>query len=89
MSTSSDGEKGEIGHSQESADLFVTWTSQVPTRRRFAPLPGAKHKVLKYFAFEADDDRIENSTIAFCQVMNCSAKIAYSKNTTDLSKHLE
>ena len=72
--------KGEVEHSQESADLFVIGTSQVPTCCRFVPLPEAKSKVWKYFAFEADDnDRIENNTIVLCHVMNCSTKIAYQR----------
>ena len=77
----------------ENADctVIVTETSQAPTRRRhFILLPGAKSKVWKYFAFEADDNgRIQENSVVYCQVMNCNAKVGYSKNTTNLSKHLE
>ena len=77
--TSSNDEDAEA----ENADctLIVTEKSKAPTRHRcFIPLPGAKSKVWKYFAFEADDNgRIQDNSVA----------VGYSKNTTNLLKHLE
>ena len=49
-------------------------------------LPGAKSKVRKYFAFEADDDnKILNNSVVICQVENYNTRIGYSKNATNLS----
>jgi len=79
-------DEAEADNSQENAEVIVIGTSQ-GSIHHFILLPGAKWK---YFAFEADDsDRILNNTTVFCQLINCGAKIGYSKNTTNLSKHLE
>ena len=79
---------------EEEHNISVTGTiasqSSTRTRSHFIPLPGAKSKIWKYFAFEADDnDKIQNSTIVFCQVPNCNARIGYSRNTTNMSLHLK
>jgi len=82
--------KEETESSRANGDLMVVGTSQAPPPRRYILLPGAKSKVLKYFGFETDNSkRILKSNIVFWQVTNCCAKITYSKNMTNLSKHLE
>jgi len=84
-----DGPSKELETENLDNTLAVAGTSQSSTHSRFIPLPGAKSKVWKYFAFEADDnDRIQNNSIVFCQVPNCNAQIGYSKNTTNMSLHL-
>jgi len=70
--------------------LAVAGTSQSSTHSYFIPLTEAKSKVWKYYAFEVDDnDRIQNNSVVFCQVLNCNAQIGYSKNTTNMSLHLK
>ena len=52
----------------ESADctLIVTETSQAPTHHHcFIPLPGAKSKVWKYFAFEQTTTAGFKTTVLF------------------------
>ena len=94
-SNTNDEDDGSDKEEEErNSTLTVTGTiaSQFSTRTRsrFIPLPGAKSKVWKYFAFEADDnDKIQNNTNVFCQVPNCNARIGYSKNTTNMSLHLK
>ena len=76
-----DGEDDSADKEAENPDstLTITGTSQSSTHSRFIPLPRAKSKVWKYFVFEADDsNRIQNSSIVFCQVPNCNARIGYS-----------
>lgn len=81
--------EGEVDDEDVSI-LTTPGTSQTPIQRHFIPLPGAKSKVWKYFAFEADGNNvIQNHTVVFCQVPNCDSKVGYSKNTTNMSKHLQ
>jgi len=52
-------DEAEADNSQENTEVIVTQGSI----RHFKLLPGAKNKVWKYFAFEADDsNRILNNT---------------------------
>ena len=87
--TTDKDKNGSLEKEIEGEKSTETITSQTSTRR-FIPLPGAKSRVWKYFAFEADgDNKIQNNSIVFCQVPNCNARIGYSKNTTNMSLHLK
>lgn len=60
------------------------------SKSRLIPLPGAKSKVWKYFAFEVDEKgKFKNNSVVFFQVSKCDARIAYSKNTTNMLLHLK
>ena len=60
------------------------------THSHYVLLPGAKSKVWKYFAFEANNNnKILNNSVVICQVENCNMQIGYSKNMTNLSLHLK
>ena len=64
------------------------------THSHYIPLPGAssgaKSKVWKYFAFEADDDnKILNNSVVICQVESYNMRIGYLKNVTNLLLHLK
>ena len=53
----------------------ATGTSHL-THSYCVPLPGAKSKVWKYFAFEADNDnKILDNSVVICQVENCYMRI--------------
>ena len=70
-------------------DDNATGTSH-STHSHYVPLPGAKSKVWKYFAFEVDNNnKILNNSVVICQVENCNMRIGYLKNTTNLSLHLK
>ena len=85
-----DGPGKESLAENSDSTLAVTGANQFSTRSLFIPLPGAKSRIWKYFAFEADDyDRIQNNSIVFCQVLNCNTRIGYSKNTTNMPLHLK